>query len=143
MRGELAPGVGDDLGHALDLLDRDAALLRGVLEGVLLVVVGESLLEGLEVVGVGLRVEALHVGLPVDPAMHVVPVDRVGAQEVRRKGEQECRLGARPRRDPFVGLGRGVGQARIDGDELGAVVHLRLDDALRVRVEVVARLQVR
>ena len=138
VRCQFAVGRGDDLGHALDLPDRDAALLRGVLEGVLLVVRGQRGLEGLEVAGVGLRMQALHVGGPVDPPAHVVPVNRVGAQEVRRKGEKKCRLGPWPGGYPLVRLRGGVGQARIDGDELRAVVHLCLDDALRVRVEVVA-----
>ena len=42
----------------------------------------------------------------------------------------------------MVGVRRGVRQARVEHNQLGAAIHLAVDDALRVRIEVVPALEV-
>src|SRR5262249_1511881 len=79
--------------------------------------------------------------LPVDPAPDELAVPRAVTEEHVREGEEEGGFRARPRREPVVRHGGGVAQARVDHAHLGAR-HLSLDDALRVGVEVVSRLEV-
>ena len=87
VRGHLAAAPSNDLRNPLDLLLGDPALGRGEGEGVLRVIVGERLLERLEVLSRLVGVQLAHVGLPVDPAVDVVPVHLVGAHQVRRHRE--------------------------------------------------------
>ena len=128
--------VGAD--HCSDLADGvgvDAGLLLGGFGGVLGVLLeqrGPELRELDRFSGDPL----LQVGLPVDPSLDELGVPVLGLDQQASDREQKERLGAGPRGQPVVGFGAGVREARIAGDDLGTV-GLRLDDALRVRVEVV------
>ena len=124
--------------HRCDLADGvgvDAGLLLGGLGGVLGVLLeqrGAELRELDRLTGGPL----LQVGLPVDPSLDELGVPFLGFDQQASDREQKERLGSGPRGQPVVGFGTGVGEARVAGDDLGTV-GLRLDDALRVRVEVV------
>ena len=139
--GEAAARLGDGLVDGADLCDGDARLLRRELEGVLGVDIAQHLLERLEGGGT-VRVLLGEVLLPVPPATHVVAVVVAVRDELARDGQQDRGLAARVGRHPLGRVRRRVGQTYVHDDELRAAV-LRLDDALRVRVEVVARLEVR
>ena len=80
--------------------------------------------------------------LPVHPAPHEVAVPGAVAEQDVAHGQEHGGLGARPRRQPVVGHRRGVAEPRVHHADLGPG-HLALDDALGVRVEVVAGLEVR
>ncbi len=126
-----------------DLPDRrrvDAGLVLGRLRGVLRVLVEER---GAHRRPLDRQVGSrrAQVGLPVGPPPHerLVPCP-VGDQEA---GDRQQQVGLRtgPRRQPVVGLAARVRQARIDADDLRPAL-LRLDDPLRVGVEVVTRFEV-
>ena len=82
------------------------------------------------------------VAAPVDPPAHERAIVEIFLQQHVHHREQQRAFGARVRGQPEIGFRRRVRQPRIDHDERGAL-RLALDDPLRVRVEVVARLQVR
>ena len=67
---------------------------------------------------------------------------RAGDEQMARDREDQRGFRAGIRRQPHVRLGRRVRQARIDDDEPRAA-RLAFDDALRVRIEIVARLEMR
>ena len=96
-----------------------------------------QIVEGGLQVGTGLDQE----GLPVDPLADELAVPGTGLQKEAGHGKQHERLGTRPGGEPVVGLRGGVGQSRVDADHRRATT-LALHDALGVRVEVVASLQV-
>ena len=113
---------------------------RGELEGEVRVQPGQDLLERLE----GDRRARVAFGQvlgPVPPAAHELPVVGPGLDQVVRDGQVDRGLAARPRGQPVVRVGGGVGQPGVQHDHLGAVGP-GLGDALRVRVEVVPALQV-
>ena len=144
-----APGVGrqpraggrDHLGDLAQHRGVDAGLARREVERVARPHRGELALEVLEA-----RVRPAerggHVLLPVPPSPDELAVVAAGRDQVVRDREEDRRLAAGLRRDPVIGVGRGVGQPHVEHDEPGAALP-RLDDALRVRVEVVATLEVR
>jgi len=134
-------GLRDDLRGLAQLALRDAALLRGARERVLGVTVLQRLEEALEV-RLDAGTEVLQGLLPIRVLLEEPAVGAPGLQQLARDGEHDRALRAGPRRQPEVGLRRGVGQPRVHHDEPRAVRHA-LDDALRVRVEIVAGLQVR
>ncbi len=124
-----APGMGRERGagardHLGDLAQRrgiDARLLGGALEGEVGVERRELALERLE----GLR-QLRPLGgeplLPVPPATHEVAVVAAGGDQVVRDRQVDRRLRARLRRQPPVGVRRGVRQARVEHDDLGAAL---------------------
>ena len=122
-----------------DPIDRHPALLCGPLECVGVVRLPQEIDERLETQVA--RAEVLQRLLPAHPAPNEVAVDCVALEQLSRDGEEEAGFGARPRRQPDVRHRRGVGEARIDGRQLGPRL-LAFDDPLRVRVEVVAGLEV-
>ena len=140
VRGEATSGLRDRLRHRADRGFGDAALRRRELEGVAVVEVFEDPLEGLEVGGLA-GVVRLQVLSPVPPAFDEGGVVAPGADHVGGDGQKHGGLGARVGGEPVVGVGGGVGEARVEDDQLRAV-RLPLHDPLRMRVEVVARLQV-
>ncbi|MEJ7722313.1 MAG: hypothetical protein WKF58_18615 [Ilumatobacteraceae bacterium] len=115
----------------------DSGELRRVLG-----VVVEQRLSDLAELQRAIRVQLGEERLPVDPAAHELALPRVVLDEQASNCEQQHGLGTRPRRQPEVGLGARVGQPGIDADHRRAAL-LALDDPLRVRVEVVAGLEVR
>ena len=140
VRGELRRMTSDDLGDLAEGVTGDPADVLGPFGGVLGVLVEQRLLEALELAG-QVGASLLEVGLPVDPATHEVALPgAVGDEETRDRQHHE-RLGARPRREPVVGLGPGVGEPRVDADDRRAP-RLALHDPLRVGVEVVAGFEV-
>ena len=76
------------------------------------------------------------------PPPHELPVPLAGGDQVVRDREVDGRLGARLRRQPNVGARGGVRQARVERDDLAALV-LRLNDPLCVRIEIVPRFEMR
>ena len=139
MARELRAGLAD---LACDVLDRrgvEAARFCNASRRRFRVVTREVLAERSEVDAASARPL---VGAPLDPVLDELPVDEPVSQQHVREAEQHQCLGARPRREPVVGHARCVRQADVADRELPAL-HLAVDDALRVRVEVVARLQVR
>ena len=141
VRGELR-GVGaDDPGDLGDLRGRHAADPFGLFGRVGGVVVEQGGAHRVELHR-PLRVALLQVDLPVAPAPHEVLLPGAVEQQQPGDGQQQERLGAGPGRQPVVGLGAGVREPGVDADDRRPVA-LSLDDALGVRVEVVARLQVR
>src|SRR6266403_1867313 len=143
---EIARAIGAAGGadRARDLDDRrrrHAALLRRELRRVgrvQLLERGVEAVEGHRQIGPLLA----QVLVPVRPLLDERAVVAPLAHEQARHGEQEGCLRPGPRREPVVGHRGGVGQARVDDGDLRAA-HLGLDDPLRVRVEVVAGLEVR
>src|SRR4029078_5023406 len=79
---------------------------------------------------------------PVDPGPHERAVVELLVEEHVDHRQQQRALGSGVRRQPLVGLRRRVREARIDHDH-GRAVGLALDDPLRMRVEVVAGLEMR
>jgi len=71
------------------------------------------------------------------PAQVVLDLD---ATDDPVHGQQEGRLASRPRREPIVSFGGGVGQPRIDHTNPGAFC-FALHDALCMRVEVMSRFE--
>ena len=80
--------------------------------------------------------------LPVDPAPHELAVVELLGQQDARHRQQHRRLRAGPGGQPVIGHAGGIGEARVHHRQLRPL-HLALDDALRLRVEIVAGLQVR
>ena len=73
-------------------------------------------------------------GVGVGP--HVLVLDRVLLQQAADQAAQERDIGSGPDRRVEIGNRRGAREARIDDDQLGAVLDLRLDhpfEAARVR----------
>ena len=110
-----------DLGHAL-LVELvvpgraiDVVLARLVVAGEQPVLEAEALLDDVGGVGVGLD---------------VLLVDLAVAQQVTHHARQEGDVGARPDRRVDVGHRGRAGEARIDHDQLGAVVGLGLGHPL-------------
>ena len=141
VRGQPGTGVRHGLCDLGDHRRRDAGLSRGEIERVFRVQLLQDLLEPLErLLGPGmLRGEVFR---PVPPAADEFPVVAPGPDEVAGDREQDRRLRPRVGRQPVVGVRGGVGQPGVDHDQrrtAGFGVH----DALRMRVEVVARLQMR
>jgi uncharacterized protein YigA (DUF484 family) len=87
------------------------------------------------------RVCPREVVAPVDPLFEEGAVVETFVQQDVREGQQQHRFGAGVGREPPVRHRRSVREAHVDGAELRAF-ELAVDDALRVRVEVVARLEV-
>ncbi len=139
--GEAAQPGTDDPCNLADAVLVDAAhpcrLGRRVV-GVVVEERGPDVVEDRVEVGAGLG----EVGLPVDPALDELPVPGAVLDEQAGDGEQQERLGARPCREPVVGLRCRVRQARVDADDRCAV-RLPFQDPLGVGVEVVAGLEVR
>ncbi len=82
----------------------------------------------------------LQVLLPIPPATDEFLVVLVRLDQMVGDCQEDSRFRTGLGGQPEVGMGGGVGQARIEDDELGAVL-LPLHDALRMGVEVVAGLQ--
>ena len=139
--GQRRPGARDLARHRLDARRGHAALALGELRRVGRIDLAERALEALELHRLA-RPLLAKVLLPVDPAPDELAIPRAVAEHHVRHREQHRRLGPGPRGEPVVGHRRGVGQSRVDDAHLGAG-HLALDDALGVRVEVVAGLEVR
>ena len=140
VRRERRPGACRLACHLHDRRGRNAALALGELRRVLRVLGperGDEVLEGRLVA----RRAVGQVGAPVDPAAHELAVEQVLVEHHPGHRQQHGRLRPGPRRQPVVRARRCVRQARIDHRDLGAAL-LRLDDPLRMRVEVVPRLQV-
>jgi hypothetical protein len=140
MAGERALRGADDLGRLEQLETRDGALLLRALEGVCLQVRLQGLEESLEPRDPGPQVAQRLV--PVGVLAQKLRVDLARLEEVARDRKQDRRLRAGPCGQPQVRLRRRVGEARVHDDEPRALLPA-LDDALRVRVEVVAGLEVR
>ncbi len=147
--GGAAPVVGGESGsrsrHQFgDLGDRigiQARLGRRELERVLGVDLPERSLESLERGRLG-RPLLHHELLPVEPAAHVLAIVELVADQVIGDRQQDSGLGARVTRQPVVRVRGRVRKARIEDDHFRAAL-ARFGDALRVRIEVVAGLQVR
>ena len=137
--GQAGAGSRDHFRHGAQLIRVEARFARGVLEGVLGVHVAQQLLEALErraVFGAG-RQEVR----PVPPPAHEVAIVPALPDHPVGDRQEDGGFGAGVRGQPVVGVGRGVRQARVQHDQLGAVL-LALHDALRVRVEVVPGFEV-
>ena len=138
--GQGGAGPGRLMGHLDDHGRVHPGLGRGELRRVLSVEGLQDLLEPLE----GLRLVRVLLPqelLPVDPLPHELAVVEALLEQHVAHGQQHRGLGAGPSGHPVVGLGRGVGQARVDDADLGAPF-LGLHDALGVGIEVVPGLQV-
>ncbi len=160
MRGQAVARPRDRERSLLEPLDRNLGLLGRTLEGELVVERFEQAMEVLEpppaVLGVlggllgdlpDVRVlrelrRVLERLFPVHPTANELRVVLLVANQVARDGEQDGRLRTRPRRKPDVRARRGVREARVEHDQLRALV-LALHDPLGVRVEVVPALEVR
>ncbi len=131
----------DVLGNLANLVGVYTTDVLGALGGVVGVEVEQGRCQVVE--------RALHVGacffeedVPVHPAAHELAVPRAVLDQQPGDGQAEERFGSRPHRQPVVAHRRRVGKTRIDADHLRST-HLALDDALGVRIEVVAGLEVR
>ena len=82
------------------------------------------------------------IAAPVDPGAHELAVVELLVEQHLDHRQQQRALGSRIGRQPHVRLRRRVRQPRIDDDQRRAV-GLAFDDALRVRVEVVAGFEMR
>ena len=80
------------------------------------------------------------VAAPVDPRPHELAVVQLLVEQDVYHREEERTFRAGVRRQPDIGFRGGVRQPGIDHDERGAA-RLAFDDALCMRVEVVARLE--
>ena len=89
-----------------------------------------------------LRVLRVQIFAPIQPLLHELAVVQFLFHHDMRESQQQRGFGARLRRQPPSGHARGIGKARINGEHLRPSHHA-FDDALRVRVEIVPRLQVR
>ena len=140
MRGEAAPGIGYVSCRLDDRSGRHAALVLceiGAIAGVVAFESSDELLEGLPAAAD----EAVSlVVLPVDPSAHERGVEPAGVEDRLGHGQEHGSLGAGMRGQPRVGARGRVGEPRVDDDQLCAR-HLGLDYPLRMRVEVVAGLQ--
>jgi hypothetical protein len=136
-----AAGPGDGVRRLDDLLGRDARFRRGILRRELRVLRLERRDEALEGFRQA-RVFDLQVLPPVHPIAHEVLVVEIFLEKDPDHRQQQRPLGPRVRRQPEVGLGGGVGEPRINRYK-GCPLGLRLDDPLRVGIEVVARLEMR
>ena len=147
--GGVAPDVGrerragatDLARHLHDRRRGDAALGLGELGREARIQLAERPLERVEGHG-QVRTLLAQVLIPVDPSPDEVAVVELLAHEDAGNRQQHRRLRTRPGRQPPVGHRRRVGQARVEHRHLGAA-RLRFHDALGVRVEVVAGLQMR
>src|SRR5205807_2556837 len=83
-----------------------------------------------------------HVLLPVPPAPDELAIVAIVGNDVARDREQYRGLTPRPRREPMIGVGCGVGETHVEDDQLRAA-RLALHHALRVRIEVVTRFEMR
>src|SRR5579883_16882 len=83
-----------------------------------------------------------HVLLPVNPAAHIFAIEEVFHQQDARHRQQYRRFRAGPGWEPVIGHAGSIGEARVHNGELSAL-HLPLDDALRLRVEIMTGFQVR
>lgn len=61
---------------------------------------------------------------PVEEGLEVAGADQALVEQDVRHGEQQCGVGARVDREPFVGPRRGRGADRIDHDDLAALADL-------------------
>ena len=134
MGREAGPSFRDHLRNVCNHLGIHPRFLRREGKGVVGIQVLQDRLEILEGGG-DLGMLGAQVLLPVPPAADKVPVVQVLLNEIVGDGKKNRGLAARIRGYPVVGVGRTVGQADIKDDHLGAVP-FSLDDALRVRVEV-------
>ena len=147
--GGVAPDVGREGGAgpadlARDLDDGsggDARLPLGELRRVRGIERRQDRLEGLEGLGLA-RVLLAEVVGPVHPAPEELPVVEPLLDHQLAHREEEGGLRARPGREPVVGHRGRVAEPRVDGADLRPPL-LPLDDPLGVRVEVMARLEVR
>src|SRR5713101_3706148 len=141
MARERPPAAADLARHLLDAGSGHAGLRLGEVRRVGSVDLLERPLELLEIHGsAGPFLD--EVLLPVDPAAHELTVPGAVAEQDVDEGQEQRGFRARPRREPVVGHGGRIAQPRVHHAHLGPG-HLALDDPLRVRVEVVPRLQVR
>ncbi len=141
VRGEARAGAADRPCRSDDLVRTDARLRLGILRRELRVHLfqrDDERVEGLRQIGTFCR----EVVAPVHPLADELAVVEVLLEEDPRHREQQRALGARIRRHPDVSLGGRIRQARIDADQRPAI-RLRLDDPLRMRIEVVAGLEMR
>ena len=88
------------------------------------------------------RVALAQIDLPVTPAPHEVALPCAVEHQQPGDGQQQEGLGAGPCRQPVVGLRAGIGESGVDADDRRPLA-LGFDDPLGVRVEVMARFQVR
>src|ERR1700756_722266 len=84
----------------------------------------------------------LHVLLPVPPPLDEVAVVAAFTDHVPCDRQEDRRFTARIRSEPVIGVRRGIREAYVEHDELRAAL-LALHDALRMRVEIVARFEMR
>jgi len=141
VRRETVAGAGDRVRRFHDPVGRHAGFRSGELRRELRVLLFERVQERLE----GLRPFRVHDAqrvLPVHPGLDERPVEEILVQQDAHDRQEERPLGSRIRRQPEVRLRRRVREPGIDGDQRRPL-RLRVDDPLRVRIEVMARLQVR
>ena len=140
VRGEPRAGPRHDLGHLAELGRVHAGFRRRPLEGAVRVQLAERGLERRERAR-QLGLLGREILLPVEPAAHEVAVPGAGRDEVVRDREQDGGLGARLRGEPVIGVGGGVRETRVEDDEARPLLDA-VEDALRVRIEVVPGLEV-
>ncbi len=133
--------AGHGLRHRNHRLRADPRFLRGELRRVARVELPQHFLERIER-ALALRMLMREILLPVPPPAHELPVVAAGLDQVVRDCEQERGFRTRLGGQPEIGVGRGVGKARVDHDQLRPA-RLPVHHPLRVWVEVVSGLEVR
>ena len=101
--------------------------------------------QGFDEVVKGLRLTGMfccQIFLPVDPAPHELAVVQPLGQQDACHRQQHRRFRTGPGGQPVIGHAGCVGEARVHHRQLRPF-HFALDDALRLRIKVVARFQVR
>ncbi len=139
MRGQTPLAIGHDPGCLNNLFGRHVTFLLGKLGcefGI------EFLKRPLEILKSDAQIGTfgLKIGLPVNPAAHKITIIQIVLNQVIGNGQQNRGFRTGPGRQPMVRHRGRITQARIKGDDLGALA-LALDNALGVRVEIVPGFQ--
>ena len=138
--GQPGAGRAHDLGDLSQNVGLDPRFRGGVIESEVFIGGRQHALEVLEG-RLQATVLGLHVLLPVPPPLDELPVVKLLLDQVVGDGQMDRGLGAGLRGEPEIGVGGGVGEPRVEDDQLGSVA-LGLDDPLCVRIEIVTGLEV-